>query len=164
MDAKELIKRYEAGQTKFSGVNLSGLNLVGADLIGIVIYTVSCFTQNPLINGDNNNQITAGAPITGTALSPAGTVIRVYSPVTTLVATTAVQANGTWSTGNAGTTPAIFNAVAGTSYYANAQNGTCGLSANSSNYTAIGATLASRCGTIIGPVSASAPSISGNVT
>ena len=128
------------------------------------IYTVSCFTQNPLINGDNNNQITAGAPITGTAPSPAGTVIRVYSPVTTLVATTAVQANGTWSTGNAGTTPAIFNAVAGTSYYANAQNGTCGVSANSSNYTAIGATLASRCGTITGPVSAGAPSISGNVT
>jgi hypothetical protein len=88
------------------------------------LYTVTCFTTTPLINADNNNQLTALAPITGTSAGPAGTTIRVYTSGNTLVATTTVQANGTWSTGNAGTTPALYNAVAATSYYANAQNGT----------------------------------------
>ena len=60
------------------------------------LYTVSCFTNTPLINADNNNQLTAAAPITGTSTEPAGTTIRVYTSGNTLVATTLVQANGTW--------------------------------------------------------------------
>lgn len=128
------------------------------------VYTVSCFTQPPLINADNNNQLTAGSPITGTSTDGAGTTVRVYSTPSTLVATTTVQANGTWSTGNAGTTPATYNAVAATSYFANAQNGTCGASANSGTYTASAPTSAGRCGTITGPVASGNASISGTLT
>ncbi|MEO7307781.1 MAG: T9SS type A sorting domain-containing protein [Ferruginibacter sp.] len=128
------------------------------------VYTVSCFTQTPLINADNNNQLTAGAPITGTSASVAGTTIRVYTSLNALIATTTVQANGTWSTGNAGTTPALYNAVSGTTYYANAQNGACGLSTNSSGFTATPATAATRCGTITGPVTAASANISGTLT
>lgn len=128
------------------------------------IFTVSCYTNTPLINADNNNQLTAGAPITGTSTDAAGTTIRVYTSTNTLVATTAVQANGTWSTGNASTTPAIYNAVAATSYYANAQNGTCGLSTNSASYATLAGTSSGRCGSITGPVAAGAGSISGTLT
>ena len=128
------------------------------------LYTVTCFTQTPLINADNNNQITAGAPITGTSTNAAGTIIRVYTAADLLVATTAVQANGSWSTGNAGTTPATYNAVAATTYYSNAQNGTCGISTNSASYAAVAPTTSARCGTITGPVAASATAISGTLT
>ena len=128
------------------------------------VYTVSCFTNTPLINADNNNQLTAGAPITGTSTEPAGTSIRIYTSVNTLVATTLVQANGSWSTGNAGTTPAVYNAVAATTYYANAQNGSCGLSSNSASFATLAPTSAGRCGTITGPIAAGASSVSGTLT
>lgn len=128
------------------------------------VFTVSCYTKAPFINADNNNQITAGVPITGTSNDAVGSTIRVYTSANVLVAITAVQANATWSTGNAGTTPALYNAVAATAYYANAQNGTCGLSANSGTYTAATATSAARCGTITGPVTAGVANISGTLT
>ncbi len=128
------------------------------------VFTVSCYTQPPLINADNNNQLTAGAPITGTSGDAPGTTIKVYTSANSLVATTTVQANGTWSTGNAGTLPAVYNAVAATTYYANAQNGSCGLSTNSASYSAAAATSAGRCGTISGPVSSGAAGISGTLT
>ena len=128
------------------------------------LYTVTCFTKTPLITADNNSQLTAGVPISGTSADAAGTSIRVYTSTNTLVATTSVQANGTWSTGNAGTTPSLYNAIAATSYYANAQNGTCGTSGNSANFAAATATAAARCGTITGPVTAAVASISGTLT
>ena len=128
------------------------------------IFTVSCYTSPPLIKADNNNQLTAGLPITGTSTDAAGTSIKVYTSSNTLVATTPVQANGTWSTGNASTTPAIYNAVAATTYYANAQNGTCGLSTNSASYSTVTGTSPGRCGSITGPVAAGAGSISGTLT
>lgn len=128
------------------------------------LFTVTCYTNSPLINADNNSQLTAGSPITGSSIEPAGTTIRVYTSTNTLVATTTVQANGSWSTGNAGTTPAIYNALAATSYYANAQNGSCGTSTNSAGYTAASGTSAARCGTITGPVSAGAANISGTLS
>jgi Secretion system C-terminal sorting domain len=128
------------------------------------LFTVSCFTQTPLINADNNNQLTAGAPITGTSSNAAGTVIRVYTAANALVATTTVQANGSWSTASAGTTPAVYNALAATSYYANAQTGSCGISNNTTGYAAVAPTAGTRCGTITGPVGASAGSISGALT
>ncbi|MDZ4795711.1 MAG: T9SS type A sorting domain-containing protein [Bacteroidota bacterium] len=153
------------GQQLFITVELN-TGIVGTSKCAAqsIIYTVSCYTKPPLINADNNNQITAGAPITGTSSEPAGTVIRVYTATPTLIATTTVQANGTWSTGNAGTTPATYNAVAATSYYANAQNGTCSVSQNSGTLTAASLTSAGRCGTITGSIAANATSISGTVT
>jgi hypothetical protein len=129
-----------------------------------ILYTVGCFTQPPLISADNNSQITAGAPVTGTSTEAAGTTIRVYTSVNSLVATTTVQANGTWSTGNAGTTPATYNAVAATAYYATAQNGSCGVSTNSATFTATTATAIARCGSITGPVTSAVASISGTLT
>lgn len=127
-------------------------------------YTVNCFTTPPLINSDNNGQIIAGNPITGTSSEPAGTIIKVYTSANSLVATTTVQSGGTWSTANSGTTPSTYNSVSGTTYYATAQNGSCGLSANSSNAAAVSATASTRCGTITGPVTASATSISGSLS
>jgi len=128
------------------------------------VFTVSCFTNTPLINADNNSQLTAGAPITGTSTEPAGTTIRIYTSGNTLVATTLVQADGTWSTGNAGTTPALYNAVAATTYYANAQNGICGSSSSSAGFATLAPTVAGRCGTITGPVASGAASIFGTLT
>ncbi len=162
--------------------SFTGLNLLNGQQLYIVVelntgvvttsmcenqsplYNVSCFTNTPLINADNNSQLTAGAPIAGTSTGPAGTTIRVYTSGNTLVATTLVQANGTWSTGNAGTTPATYNAVAATTYYANAQNGSCGLSSNSAGFATMAPTAAGRCGTITGPVTAASTSISGTLT
>jgi hypothetical protein len=126
--------------------------------------TVVCYTTPPVITVDNNGQITAGSPITGTSGEGAGATIKVYTSANTLVATTTVQANGSWSTGNAGTTPAAYNAVSGTTYYATAQSGSCGVSANSGNAAAVAATSSARCGSITGPVSAGATSVSGTLT
>jgi hypothetical protein len=128
------------------------------------VYTVSCFTQTPAITADNNNQLKAGSPIAGTSAEAAGTLIKVYTSGNTLVATTTVQANGSWSTGNAGTTPAVYNAVAATSYYANAQNGSCGISGNTSGFATLAGTSNARCGAITGPVAAGDASISGTLT
>jgi hypothetical protein len=162
--------------------NFTGLNLLNGQQLYIVVelntgvvatsmcanqtplFTVTCFTNPPLISADNNNQLTAGAPITGTSTEPVGTTIRVYTSVNVLVATSLVQANGTWSTGNAGTTPATYNAVAATSYYANAQNGTCGLSGNSAGFATLAPTSAGRCGSITGPIASGVASISGTLT
>lgn len=166
-----------AGTFSFSNLNLaSGQQLyITAELnTGTVssskcaaqtsIATVACFTSTPLITADSNNLVTAGAPITGTSGEPAGATIRVYNSSNTLLATTTVQANGSWSTGNAGTTPAAYNAVSTTIYYATAQNGSCTVSAASVNVTGAAATSTARCGTITGPVTASASSISGTLT
>ncbi len=162
--------------------SFSGLNLLNGQQLYIVvelntgtvstskcsnqtgIFTVSCYTQPPLINADNNNQLTAGSPITGTSADASGTIIKIYTSTNTLVATTTVQANGTWSTGNASTTPSTYNAVAATTYYANAQNGTCGLSTNSASYSSATGTSSGRCGTITGPVSSGVSNISGTLT
>lgn len=162
--------------------SFTGLNLLNGQQLYIVVemntgvvttsmcsnqtsmYTVSCFTSTPVINADNNSQLTAGAAITGTSSEPAGTSIRVYTSGNTLVATTPVQANGSWSTANAATSPAVYNAVAATSYYANAQNGTCGVSGNTASFASLAQTSPGRCGTITGPVNSGAASISGTLT
>ncbi len=118
--------------------------------------TVTCFTSAPLINTDNNNQITAGQPITGISSEPTGTTIRVYTSAPALVSTVTVQSGGTWTTGS-------YTAVAGTTYYTTAQNGSCGVSMASGNTTAATATTG-RCGTITGPVSSSSSPIAGTLT
>ena len=165
------------GNFTFSGLNLQeGQNLyISVELnTGTVstskcqnqtiLYTVTCNTAPPLINADNNNQLTVGSPVSGTSTEPAGSIIKVYTATNTLVATTTVQANGTWSTGNPGTTPAVYNAMASSSYYATAQNGTCGLSISSASYATAVATPVARCGTITGPVTAGAGTIAGTLT
>lgn len=124
--------------------------------------TVSCYTSAPIITTDANGQIISGQPLTGIASEPAGTIIRVYTSPSTLVATTTVQSNGTWSTADAGTTPSVYNVVAGTTYFATAQNGTCGTSVNSGTATAAALTTG-RCGTITGPVGAGVTSVSGTL-
>ncbi|MDN3657531.1 T9SS type A sorting domain-containing protein [Ferruginibacter paludis] len=126
--------------------------------------TITCFTSAPVITTSSSNQLTTGVAITGTAAEPTGTIIKVYTSANTLVATTTVQSNGTWSTTNAGTTPAAYTAVAATSYYANAQNGSCGLSNNSATIATVSATSSARCGTITGPVTESATSVSGTLS
>jgi len=128
------------------------------------LYTVTCFTSAPVINVGSTNQLVIGSPITGTSGDVAGTIIKVYTSAAVLVATTTVQSDGSWSTGNAGTTPAIYNAVAATSYYANAQNGSCGISANSSAYASASATSSARCGTLPAILSENASSVSGTLS
>lgn len=118
--------------------------------------TVTCYTTPPLINADNNNQLTAGQAITGTSSEPVGTTIKVYTSTNTLVSTITVQSGGTWST-------SPYTAVAGTSYYATAQNGSCGLSIASASFATAAATTG-RCGTITTPVTAASSSVSGTLT
>jgi hypothetical protein len=120
-------------------------------------FNILCYTSEPLINVDNNNEITVGQPITGISSEPAGTTIKVYtSPANTLVSTIAVQSGGTWTTG-------AYTAVSSTSYYATAQNGTCGVSATSGIAAAASPTTG-RCGTITGPIVSSDGSVSGTIT
>jgi hypothetical protein len=159
------------GNYSFTGLSLNAGDVLdvkavstGTCLSASATITVSCFTSAPVISGDNNNQVASGAAIAGVSSEPSGSTIRVYtSPSNTLVATTTVQANGTWSTGNAGTTPGTYNAVAGTVYFATAQN-TCGNSSASGTVTAVAPTSSSRCGSITGPVTSGASSVSGTLT
>lgn len=131
--------------------------------VGSATATVVCFTGTPIITTEANGLLKEGAAISGTSSEPAGTLIRVYNSTGTLMSTTAVQANGTWSTANAGTTNAngfAGIAVGGVSYNAAAQNGTCGVSAGTANIaTPTGSTSNTRCGTITTTVPASGGTI-----
>ena len=119
-------------------------------------YTVTCFTSVPGINSNATGQLVAGAPITGTSGEPSGTTVKVYTAAGTLVATAAVS-NGSWTTG-------AYTAVAGTSYYANATNGSCGVSGNTASVaTPSSVTSASRCGTIAGGLMSSSTTVSGTI-
>jgi hypothetical protein len=124
-----------------------------------VVRTVTCLTLAPKINADVNNQIPTGNAITGSSNEPLGTTIRIYSnPGAVLVATTTVTTGGVFST-----VSIPYNAVAGTSYYATAQNGSCTVSNNSNTVTAAAATSALRCGNITGPVTAGTTTVSGTL-
>ena len=120
--------------------------------VGSSTATVVCFTSTPTINIENNGTLKESAAIAGVSGEPAGTIVRIYNGSNLLMSTTSVQANGTWSTANAGTTNSngfTGIAAAGVSYYVAAQNGTCGVSANSASIaTPSGTTSTTRCGTI----------------
>ncbi len=132
----------------------------GFCISAIVSRTVNCFSNPPIINADKNNQVTAGQPITGTSADAVGSTIRVFNIAgPALVATTIVQAGGVWTTATTS-----YNAVAGLTYNATSQNGTCTVSANSGNVSAANNTSVARCGTITAPVAANATSVSGTVT
>lgn len=118
--------------------------------------TVSCFTAAPLITTDiQGNLLASATTVAGTSSEPAGTTIRVYNSTPTLLGTTTVQANGTWSV----TVAALVN---GTSYYATAQNGSCSVSANSTSATARAATTV--CPAITGSYGDGSTSVSGTIT
>lgn len=123
--------------------------------------TATCFTSAPLVTTTVSGQLREAVAITGISYDPAGTVVRIYNSANTLMSTTTVQADGTWSTTNAGTTNSngfAGTAVGGATYYAQAQSGSCAVSANTANYTTpTGATSISRCGTITSTVPATAP-------
>jgi hypothetical protein len=154
---------FLVGQQVYITNIFTGTVIASKCLSTSVPYTVTCNSTAPIINTDAGGQIAAGAPVTGIA-SGAGDVVRVYLSPATLVGTTTVLANGTWSTGNAGTTPGVYNAVSGSSYFATAQTGSCGVSGNSSTVSALTPTSTARCGTITGPVSPAAATVSGTLT
>jgi hypothetical protein len=113
---------------------------------------VSCYAAPPAITTNaTTSLLSIGSPITGTSTEAAGTTIKVYAGANTLVATTTVATNGSW------TTSGLYNAVASTSYYATATSGTC-VSVNSG--TAATGTAAStvRCGAITATTSTDASS------
>jgi len=131
--------------------------------VGATTATVVCFTAPPTITTESNGMLKEGAAITGVSGEAVGTTIRIYNASNVLMSTTTVQANGTWSTANAGTTNSNgFTGIAagGVSYYASAQNGTCGVSANTASFaTPTGTTSTARCGAITTTVPASGGTI-----
>lgn len=115
--------------------------------------TVTCYTSAPLINTDRQGQLAAGSTtISGTSIEPAGTVISVYASPATLLGTTTVQADSTWSL-------TVSALTAGTGYYATAKNGTCGVSAASATATA--RLITTTCPLISGSYIDGATSVSG---
>ena len=118
-----------------------------------------CSTTAPVINVDANNQITDGQPITGYSSEPSGTTIKVYTSTnpTTTVATVTTASDGSW------TTSGIYNAIAATQYYANAQNGTCVLSGVSNTATAATATT-NVCGSISTSINETTTSVTGSLS
>jgi len=129
-----------------------------------VVYAVSCISQPPILATDGNGELAGGAAITGYAGAAAGSTVRVYTSAHVLVATTTVQAGGSWSSAHAATMPAPFVAAAGTTYYATVQNGSCTVSAAAAQALAVTGTANTRCGSITGPVAAGASSISGTLS
>ena len=131
--------------------------------VGSTTATVVCFTATPIMITEANGFLKDGTAITGISTEPAGTLIRIYNSAGTLLSITPVQANGAWSTTNAGTTNSngfTGITVGGTGYYANAQNGICGVSGNSATVTTTtGTTGAARCGTITTTIPASGGTI-----
>lgn len=116
--------------------------------------TVVCLTAPPTINTDKNGNLIVGATtITGKSVEPISTTIRVYNDLSTLLGTTTVLSNGTWSL--------TFTVVGGRSYYATAQNGTCTVSTNSTSAPALAVT--STCPTITSSVAENATPVSGTL-
>lgn len=126
-------------------------------------YKVGCYATAPVITVNNNNQLTIGAYITGSSNEASGTTIKVYNSGNTLLATTTVNASGSWTTNGATLSGGFLGvAVAGTSYYAQTVIGSC--TANSTSIaTASSATSNTRCGTITSPatITSATTSLSG---
>ncbi|WP_066406566.1 T9SS type A sorting domain-containing protein [Flavisolibacter tropicus] len=103
-------------------------------------YNISCYTAPPIINTNSLGSLTIGQAITGTSISPAGTTIKIYTATspTTPVATITVQNDGTWTTGS-------YVALANTTYYATAQDGSCGVSIQTGSITTASGATTGRC-------------------
>ena len=116
--------------------------------------TVTCTTVAPTINRDNNGNLIGGATsITGKSVEPVGTTIRVYNTTPTLLATTTVQASGTWSVS--------VTVASGTSYYATAQKVSCTVSAASTSAAAL--SISTVCPTITDNPTDASTSASGSL-
>ncbi|HEX2536446.1 MAG TPA: T9SS type A sorting domain-containing protein, partial [Chitinophagaceae bacterium] len=119
-----------------------------------VTRVVTCFTNAPVINTDNQGNLIVGATaITGKSGAPAGTVIRVYDEANALVGSTPVTATGSWSL--------THTVASGKSYYAQAQTGSCGVSTSSATAPARPATT--ECATITSAYNENSPSVSGTI-
>jgi len=120
-----------------------------------VTRTVTCFSYAPVITTTASGNLTAGATtITGTSSGVAGATIRVYNSSNTLLATTTLQTNGTWSV--------PVTVMAGTSYYATGQRSSCTVSAASATASALAATTI--CPTITGTYNETSTTVSGDLT
>jgi len=64
MKPNELIERYAAGETQFSGLKLPGVNLVGADLIGIVLNEADLHGANLLFTYLNRANLAQASDVT----------------------------------------------------------------------------------------------------
>lgn len=115
--------------------------------------TVVCFTAPPIITTNSTGNLVNGTLISGTSTEATGTTIRLYNSSNTLLATVTVQSDGTWTTS--------ISASTGTSYYATAQNGTCGVSTASTTVAALAATTI--CPTITGTYDDASTSVSGTL-
>lgn len=126
----------------------------------------TCVTPVPVINTTPSGLLSIGQPITGTAV--AGSTVRLYNTASTLLATTTVQSNGTWTTSGAAFSNGFTGmALASTSYYATCTSGSCTVSAASASAsTGSGITPANRCGTITAyaPASSSITSSTTSIT
>jgi hypothetical protein len=129
----------------------------GSCISSSFIGTVTCYIAAPVINATAGGQVVTGAQLSGTSSADAGTTITIYNSGNTVIGTTTVQANGTWTLSS----PVI---TASTSYYAKCTGTVCGNSAASNTVTSATQTSSARCGSITGPVSESATSVSGTVT
>ena len=129
-----------AGAYSFTGLSLNLGEVIdiyaqasGSCVSAKVTRTVTCFTSAPIIITGNQGNLAVGATsIKGTSSEPVGTTIRVYDNSGVVIGTTTVQSGGTWSV--------AVTVVSGKSYYAKAQNGTCGESAASATASALAAT------------------------
>ncbi|MEI6948012.1 hypothetical protein V9K67_12515 [Paraflavisolibacter sp. H34] len=150
--ANSFIRLYSNGQlygttTAGAGGAYTFANVVmnAGDVLGVsaqssglcasnrVTRSVTCFTTQPTITTNASGSLVAGAnSISGTSTEPAGTIIRVYNSSNTQVGSNAVVgANGQWTV--------TTTVVAGQTYYATAQNGTCSVSAASGTATVLSA-------------------------
>jgi hypothetical protein len=119
--------------------------------------TVTCYIAAPVITATSASQVVVGAQLTGTSGAETGTTITVYDGSNTVIGTTTVQASGTWTLAS----PVI---AAATSYHVKCTGTVCGSSASSNTVSSAAQTSNARCGSITGPVSESATSVSGTVT
>ncbi|MFN6227539.1 MAG: T9SS type A sorting domain-containing protein [Bacteroidota bacterium] len=118
--------------------------------------TVKCFTSAPTITTDLNGNLAQGATtVSGNSSESSGTTIKVYQSPSTLLGTTTVQANGTWSV-------SVSALSSGVSIFATAQNGTCSVSDNSSTASTLSETTI--CATFTGSYTESSTSVSGTLT
>lgn len=155
------------GSITATGGNYSfnNLGLVTGDIVNIyaqgaglcisatVSRTVTCFTAPPIINTDNNGNISANSTtITGRSSEPAGTIVTVLENAIS-IGTVTVQSNGTWSL--------TYTSIASRSYTATQVNGTCAISSASAAAVALAATTV--CPTLSGSYTSAASSVSGTL-
>jgi hypothetical protein len=149
-----------SGNYSFTGLALQSGDVVsitaqtaGACISSSVSRTVTCFTTPPVINTDNNGNLSTGATtITGKSYEAAGAIVTVLENAVS-IGTATVQANGTWSL--------TYTPVATRSYTATQQNGSCAASTASTAATALAATTV--CPSITGSYTAGASSVTGTL-